>query len=125
MATKEWIVARIVTITEHITDINVPGSNPYGLTNGTKYYQLETEHWRKHHSLNTKTTSSSGNSSGKKRMASSTSLEQPQCLADFGLATLGAPTAGAIASSPPNKRPSFSNVSTSSSNNIVHSYVNK
>jgi hypothetical protein len=125
MKTREWIVARIVTITEHVTDENVPESNPYGLNNGIKYYQLETEPWRnaKHNTHKSK-----------KRMTNSTYHEQQ--LQDNGLASLTShlnqPTAedssssnSMMSGSPPAKRPSFSNSSTSSNNNIVHSYINK
>lgn len=43
MSSKEWIVARIVKITEHIADEDL---NPYGLSNGVKYHLIEVEHWR-------------------------------------------------------------------------------
>lgn len=43
MQNKEWIVARIVKITERIANEE---SNPFGLNNGAKYHLLEVEHWR-------------------------------------------------------------------------------
>ncbi|PVG01431.1 hypothetical protein CPB86DRAFT_773278 [Serendipita vermifera] len=53
LKTREWIVARIVSITEHMVDGKDPTSNPYGLGNGVKYYMLEVEDW----TLNTPNTS--------------------------------------------------------------------
>ncbi|KAF7727328.1 oligomeric, coiled-coil, peripheral membrane protein [Apophysomyces ossiformis] len=50
MRTREWIVARIVSISEHIVDAADPGSNPFGLMEGIKFYELEVEHWRSSHS---------------------------------------------------------------------------
>ncbi|GAN03349.1 hypothetical protein MAM1_0039c02802 [Mucor ambiguus] len=46
MQSREWIVARIVSITEYVTDETVPGSNPYGLANGVTYHLIEVENWR-------------------------------------------------------------------------------
>ncbi|EIN08294.1 hypothetical protein PUNSTDRAFT_143929 [Punctularia strigosozonata HHB-11173 SS5] len=45
LKTREWIVARITSITERIVDGNDPDSNPYGLGDGVKYYMLEVEDW--------------------------------------------------------------------------------
>jgi autophagy-related protein 11 len=63
LKTREWIVARITSITERVVDQNVrpqnrvldvnsgidftqdPSSNPYGLGDGVKYYMLEVEDW--------------------------------------------------------------------------------
>ncbi|CAB5210885.1 unnamed protein product [Rhizophagus irregularis] len=40
---KDWIVARIVDISEHIVDIKNPETNPYELPDGVKYYSLSAE----------------------------------------------------------------------------------
>ncbi|TDL25201.1 putative peripheral membrane protein [Rickenella mellea] len=45
LKTREWIVARITSLTERIADHRDPGSNPYGLGDGVKYYMLEVEDW--------------------------------------------------------------------------------
>ncbi|KAJ7635147.1 putative peripheral membrane protein [Roridomyces roridus] len=45
LKTREWIVARITSITERLVDHNDPTSNPYGLGDGVKYYMLEVEDW--------------------------------------------------------------------------------
>ncbi|KAM3586480.1 oligomeric, coiled-coil, peripheral membrane protein [Umbelopsis sp. WA50703] len=49
MSTREWIVARITSITENVVDYQIPSSNPYGLSDGFKFYQLEVENWRNGH----------------------------------------------------------------------------
>ncbi|KAG1736138.1 putative peripheral membrane protein [Suillus paluster] len=45
LKTREWIVARITSITERVVDSKDPSSNPYGLGDGVKYYMLEVEDW--------------------------------------------------------------------------------
>ncbi|KAG8807209.1 oligomeric, coiled-coil, peripheral membrane protein, partial [Serendipita sp. 399] len=45
LKTREWIVARIISITERVVDSKDPSSNPYGLGNGVKYYLLDVEDW--------------------------------------------------------------------------------
>ncbi|KAG8754268.1 oligomeric, coiled-coil, peripheral membrane protein [Serendipita sp. 396] len=45
LKTREWIVARITSITERVVDSKDPSSNPYGLGNGVKYYLLDVEDW--------------------------------------------------------------------------------
>ncbi|KAG6840471.1 hypothetical protein C0991_006497 [Blastosporella zonata] len=45
LKTREWIVARITSITERVVDVQDPNSNPYGLGEGVKYYMLEVEDW--------------------------------------------------------------------------------
>ncbi|KAJ6562651.1 putative peripheral membrane protein [Mycena capillaripes] len=67
LKTREWIVARITSITERVVDHNDPTSNPYGLGDGVKYYMLEVEDWTQPSQQN-------------KRRASSrkVSKEQPQ-----------------------------------------------
>ncbi|KAL1922261.1 uncharacterized protein VTP21DRAFT_9800 [Calcarisporiella thermophila] len=58
---REWIVARIVRITEHVVD-KEPGSNPYGLADGIKFYTLEAESWHSSRHHHKSSTSSSSNS---------------------------------------------------------------
>ncbi|GBE88766.1 hypothetical protein BKA93DRAFT_774471 [Sparassis latifolia] len=52
LKTREWIVARITSITERVVDYKDPSTNPYGLGDGVKYYMLEVEDWTQpaHHS---------------------------------------------------------------------------
>ncbi|EIW55097.1 uncharacterized protein TRAVEDRAFT_172756 [Trametes versicolor FP-101664 SS1] len=45
LKTREWIVARITSITEQVVDSKDPSTNPYGLGDGVKYYMLEVEDW--------------------------------------------------------------------------------
>ncbi|KAL1744863.1 hypothetical protein HDZ31DRAFT_63668 [Schizophyllum fasciatum] len=45
LQSREWIVARITSITERVVDHADPTSNPYGLGDGVKYYMLEVEDW--------------------------------------------------------------------------------
>ncbi|KAI0754446.1 hypothetical protein C8Q80DRAFT_1350248 [Daedaleopsis nitida] len=45
LKTREWIVARITSITERVVDSRDPSTNPYGLGDGVKYYMLEVEDW--------------------------------------------------------------------------------
>nr|VWO96584.1 Autophagy-related protein 11 [Ganoderma boninense] len=45
LKTREWIVARITSITERVVDSKDPATNPYGLGDGVKYYMLEVEDW--------------------------------------------------------------------------------
>ncbi|KAI0642725.1 hypothetical protein C8Q79DRAFT_916874 [Trametes meyenii] len=45
LKTREWIVARITSITEGVVDSRDPGTNPYALGDGVKYYMLEVEDW--------------------------------------------------------------------------------
>ncbi|BGP24458.1 autophagy-related protein 11 [Rhodotorula toruloides] len=45
MKTREWIVARITSLTEKVVDPKDPTTNPYLLAAGTKYYTLEVEPW--------------------------------------------------------------------------------
>lgn len=90
-------------MTEHTVDENNPESNPYALAHGLRYYNLQVESWRANRPSQHK---------NKKRTI------EP----DSGLASLASSTP-MIPTSPPQKRPSFS--AAASSNNIVHSYVNK
>ncbi|EIW78562.1 hypothetical protein CONPUDRAFT_138782 [Coniophora puteana RWD-64-598 SS2] len=52
LKTREWIVARITSITERVVDHKDPSSNPYGLGDGVKYYMLEVEDWTQSSQLN-------------------------------------------------------------------------
>ncbi|KAI0676409.1 hypothetical protein C8Q78DRAFT_997230 [Trametes maxima] len=45
LKTREWIVARITSITEGVVDSRDPNTNPYALGDGVKYYMLEVEDW--------------------------------------------------------------------------------
>ncbi|BGP31874.1 oligomeric, coiled-coil, peripheral membrane protein [Rhodotorula toruloides] len=45
MKTREWIVARITSLTEKVVDPKDPSTNPYLLAPGTKYYTLEVVPW--------------------------------------------------------------------------------
>ncbi|KZT07122.1 putative peripheral membrane protein [Laetiporus sulphureus 93-53] len=45
LKTREWIVARITSITERVASHKDPSTNPYGLGDGIKYYMLEVEDW--------------------------------------------------------------------------------
>ncbi|KAG8902194.1 oligomeric, coiled-coil, peripheral membrane protein [Tulasnella sp. 403] len=45
LKTREWVVARITSITERVVDHRDPQSNPYGLGDGVKYFMLEVEDW--------------------------------------------------------------------------------
>ncbi|KAL9542244.1 hypothetical protein MBANPS3_008703 [Mucor bainieri] len=46
MQSREWIVARIVSITEYVTDGADPESNPFGLADGVTYRLVEVENYR-------------------------------------------------------------------------------
>ncbi|CAO3586538.1 unnamed protein product [Absidia cylindrospora] len=43
---REWVVARITSVTEHSVNAQDPTTNPYGLPDNTAFYQLEAENWR-------------------------------------------------------------------------------
>ncbi|GAA5903685.1 hypothetical protein JCM5296_002118 [Sporobolomyces johnsonii] len=74
MKTREWIVARITSLTEKVVDPKDPSSNPYLLAAGTKFFLLEVEPWsskessrsRKHSSTD-KSKSSRPSTSGHSR----------------------------------------------------------
>ncbi|MBW0475010.1 hypothetical protein O181_014725 [Austropuccinia psidii MF-1] len=42
---REWLVARIISLNEKMVDPKEPGSNPYQLPAGTRYFLLEVEPW--------------------------------------------------------------------------------
>ncbi|ORY98715.1 autophagy-related protein 11-domain-containing protein [Syncephalastrum racemosum] len=69
MNTREWIVARITSITESTADPAVPDSNPYGLASGLHYYQLEVELWK---------SSRAGKSQRRSKQKRNSSRESPQ-----------------------------------------------
>ncbi|KAG6335512.1 hypothetical protein ID866_3584 [Astraeus odoratus] len=52
LKSREWIVARITSITERVVDKSEPSSNPYGLSDGIKYYMLEVEDWTQNGQFN-------------------------------------------------------------------------
>ncbi|KAJ1311221.1 hypothetical protein OPQ81_009721 [Rhizoctonia solani] len=45
LKSREWIVARIVSITERIADSKQPNGNPFGLGDGVKFHLLDVEDW--------------------------------------------------------------------------------
>ncbi|KAI9493144.1 hypothetical protein BDB00DRAFT_872660 [Zychaea mexicana] len=59
MNTREWLVARITSITEHTVTVTDPQSNPYGLSEGLTYFHLEVEHWKSNRQRKSKKISSS------------------------------------------------------------------
>lgn len=69
LKTREWIVARITSITERVVDQKDPSSNPYGLGDGVKYYMLEVEDWTQ--------SSSSKRRVGSRRASSETKESTP------------------------------------------------
>ncbi|KAL0075131.1 hypothetical protein F4703DRAFT_1889855 [Phycomyces blakesleeanus] len=140
MATREWIVARITSITECSVDPKDPSTNPFGLAHGLKFYQIEVEHWRshhksskapknRHHDKHTKDTDLSTSETLSRRYGTLSQSSNPQ---DIGLASLSLDNSQintnlsssmnlTIPSRP--TRPVFP-VSHSSSN-IVHSYAHQ
>ncbi|KAI8069185.1 autophagy-related protein 11-domain-containing protein [Gongronella butleri] len=71
MHTREWIVARITGMTECLVNVEDPESNPYGLSEGSVFYQLQVEHWRSHRHRKRKKTSelpSEGQAEGSTRV---------------------------------------------------------
>lgn len=42
---REWLVARIISLTEKMVDPKDPDTNPYALSAGTRYFLLEVEPW--------------------------------------------------------------------------------
>ncbi|GAA5835557.1 hypothetical protein JCM11251_002963 [Rhodosporidiobolus azoricus] len=80
MKTREWIVARITSLTEKVVDPRDPTTNPYLLAGGTKYFTLEVESWSskessrsRRHSTADKLKSSEKKSSSKDARADRTS----------------------------------------------------
>ncbi|THH11415.1 hypothetical protein EW145_g646 [Phellinidium pouzarii] len=77
LKTREWIVARITSITEKIADARDPSSNPYGLGDGIKYFMLEVEDWTRPGAEATKRRKSTSNKLNQDRPTSPTPLERP------------------------------------------------
>ncbi|KAI5123251.1 hypothetical protein M0805_001340 [Coniferiporia weirii] len=77
LKSREWIVARITSITERIADTRDPGSNPYGLGDGIKYYMLEVEDWTRPGADTTKRRKSTTSRANQDRPPSPTPLERP------------------------------------------------
>ncbi|GAA5983219.1 hypothetical protein JCM11641_006854 [Rhodosporidiobolus odoratus] len=82
MKTREWIVARITSLTEKVVDPKDPLTNPYLLAAGTKYFTLEVEAWSskessrsRRHSAADKLKSSSGEKKSSKEMRASRASE--------------------------------------------------
>ncbi|CDH55094.1 autophagy-related protein 11 [Lichtheimia corymbifera JMRC:FSU:9682] len=128
MQHREWMVARITSITE-LTVTSDPQSNPYGLADGLTYYHLEVENWKSahhrkshHKSQSRKAGSSSGNNKSKGKESAYTMIPKSPPAQDTGLASIGESSTSAPPSSPLHgRRPSFpTSLSTS---NVVHSYV--
>ncbi|GAA5928432.1 uncharacterized protein JCM15063_003877 [Sporobolomyces koalae] len=98
MKTREWIVARIVTLSETIVDVKDPATNPYLLAAGTKFYLLEVEPWsskessraRKHSSDKDKDKGRNGD-----RKSSSTTPSRPVRSSSDALASTRAPSSTA------------------------------
>ncbi|CAO3584643.1 unnamed protein product [Absidia cylindrospora] len=67
MSSREWIVARITSITECLVNAQDSTTNPYGLPDKAVFYQLEVENWRngrpKHHHRKSKHAKSSPSNS--------------------------------------------------------------
>ncbi|GAA6027326.1 hypothetical protein JCM8097_002595 [Rhodosporidiobolus ruineniae] len=76
--TREWIVARITSLTEKVVDPKDPSTNPYLLDPGVKYFNLEVEPWsskessrsRRHSTADKLKSSSSEKKSSKEARAS-------------------------------------------------------
>ncbi|KDQ06894.1 hypothetical protein BOTBODRAFT_192771 [Botryobasidium botryosum FD-172 SS1] len=45
LKTREWVVARIISITEHVANQRDPSTNPFALGDGVKYYLCQVEDW--------------------------------------------------------------------------------
>ncbi|GAA5857458.1 hypothetical protein JCM8547_009283 [Rhodosporidiobolus lusitaniae] len=68
MKTREWIVARITSLSEKVVDPKDPSTNPYLLAAGTKFFTLEVEPWSSKESSRSRrhSTADKGKSSEKK-----------------------------------------------------------
>ncbi|KAI9277046.1 autophagy-related protein 11-domain-containing protein [Phascolomyces articulosus] len=149
MNSREWLVARITSITEHTVNGADPQSNPYGLTEGLTYYHLEVENWktnrhRKSHQSkkSTKSSTSSPSTKGKEpeNVASSSAFTKNYTTTtpDTGLASISSPdtqrhstnehnissvamASTASSSNHHHPRPPFPPSLSSSS--VVHSYI--
>ncbi|RUP47968.1 hypothetical protein BC936DRAFT_145122 [Jimgerdemannia flammicorona] len=74
MKTREWIIARILSTTECLVDSNNPGSNPYGLADGLKFYEFEVDTEWQHKSLSLHRSQTASPSSSHKASASNANL---------------------------------------------------
>ncbi|OZJ04583.1 hypothetical protein BZG36_02770 [Bifiguratus adelaidae] len=61
---REWVLARIVSIEDRLADAKDPESNPYGLADGIKFYELEVDIWQPTHHVRHKHTRSSHRKAG-------------------------------------------------------------
>ncbi|KAG9125100.1 oligomeric, coiled-coil, peripheral membrane protein [Ceratobasidium sp. 392] len=59
LKSREWIVARILSITERIADSKQPDGNPFGLGDGVKFFLLDVEDWTQPSNVAKKRTNSS------------------------------------------------------------------
>ncbi|ORZ15639.1 autophagy-related protein 11-domain-containing protein [Absidia repens] len=75
MSSREWIVARITSITECLVNAQDSSTNPYGLPDKAVFYQLEVENWRngrpKHHHRKSKHAKSSPSNSSSSSVTAS------------------------------------------------------
>ncbi|KIK54177.1 hypothetical protein GYMLUDRAFT_48975 [Collybiopsis luxurians FD-317 M1] len=110
LKTREWIVARITSITERVVDRNDPTSNPYALGDGVKYYMLEVEDWTQP-SQNKRKVSKRRTSEGKDSLANSTAAlppgpPEPEVEDTFQVANTSSSQLRARSNSTPSARPS-------------------
>ncbi|KAG2223902.1 hypothetical protein INT45_009354 [Circinella minor] len=142
MITREWLVARITSITEHTVNVADPHSNPYGLTEGLTYYHLEVENWRtnrhRKHSSKKSTKSSTATLSSNKGKEpenitspiSTTQSSSPSALAfsksyttslpDTGLASISSPTTTTTTDTQRNNN-NYDNINNNISSNMASS----
>ncbi|GAA5823115.1 hypothetical protein JCM3770_005256, partial [Rhodotorula araucariae] len=80
MKTREWIVARITSLTEKVVDAKDPSTNPYLLAPGTKYFTLEVEPWSSKDSSRSRRYSGAekGKSSSEKKVSSRDKEKEPR-----------------------------------------------
>ncbi|GAA5909918.1 uncharacterized protein JCM6883_003133 [Sporobolomyces salmoneus] len=71
MKTREWIVARITSLSETIVDAKDPSTNPFLLAPGTKFFLLEVEPWSSKESSRSRKHSSD---KGKSKTSSTTPI---------------------------------------------------
>ncbi|GAA5959935.1 hypothetical protein JCM3765_000650 [Sporobolomyces pararoseus] len=77
MKTREWIVARITSLSETIVDAKDPSTNPYLLAPGTKFFLLEVEPWSSKESSRARKHSSDKDKDKGKSKSSSTTPSRP------------------------------------------------
>ncbi|GAA5997952.1 uncharacterized protein JCM10292_006930, partial [Rhodotorula paludigena] len=102
MKTREWIVARITSLTEKVVNPKDPSTNPYLLAAGTKYFTLEVEPWsskdssraRRHSSAEKAKSSSDKKSPSKEARSSSRTRDSlPPTSRSVSLGSTGAESA--------------------------------